>query len=48
MKEIGLTETPPGERSPDYLGRFVRDEIEKWAAPIKSSGASEDANAPSR
>jgi hypothetical protein len=24
--------------TPQYLGRFVKDEIEKWAAPIKASG----------
>ena len=26
--------------TPDYLGKFVKDEIEKWAAPIKASGVS--------
>jgi tripartite-type tricarboxylate transporter receptor subunit TctC len=25
--------------TPDYLGKFVKSEIEKWAAPIKASGA---------
>jgi len=24
--------------TPQYLGQFVRDEIQKWAAPIKASG----------
>jgi hypothetical protein len=28
----------PERRSPDYLARFVRSEIDKWAAPIKASG----------
>ncbi len=28
----------PARRSPEYLGQFVRSEIEKWAAPIKASG----------
>jgi tripartite-type tricarboxylate transporter receptor subunit TctC len=28
--------------TPEYLGRFVKDEITKWAAPIKASGASAD------
>lgn len=31
------------ERStPEYLGTFVKDEIAKWAVPIKASGASAD------
>ncbi len=28
--------------SPQYLGQFVKDEIVKWAAPIKASGATAD------
>ena len=24
--------------TPAYLGKFVKSEIEKWAAPIKASG----------
>ena len=27
-------------RTPEYLGKFVKSEIEKWAAPIKASGVS--------
>jgi hypothetical protein len=27
---------------PEYLGKFVASEIEKWAGPIKASGASAD------
>jgi hypothetical protein len=30
---------PPDERSPEYLARFVASEIERWAAPIRASGA---------
>jgi tripartite-type tricarboxylate transporter receptor subunit TctC len=26
--------------TPQYLGQFIKDEIEKWAAPIKASGES--------
>ena len=32
----------PERRTPDYLGKFVANEIDKWAAPIKASGAKED------
>src|SRR5437870_727949 len=42
MQEIGANVTAPKRRSPDYLQRFIASEIEKWAAPIKASGASID------
>jgi hypothetical protein len=29
-------------RSPAYLAKFVESEIDKWAAPIKASGATVD------
>jgi hypothetical protein len=28
--------------SPAYLARFMKSEIEKWAAPIRASGAQMD------
>jgi tripartite-type tricarboxylate transporter receptor subunit TctC len=28
--------------TPEYLGKFVKDEIAKWAVPIKASGATAD------
>ena len=28
--------------TPQYLGQFVKDEVEKWAAPIKASGVTVD------
>jgi tripartite-type tricarboxylate transporter receptor subunit TctC len=40
MQEIGADLVAPKRRSPDYLREFVESEIEKWAAPIKASGAS--------
>jgi tripartite-type tricarboxylate transporter receptor subunit TctC len=39
---IGASIVAPERRSPEYLGKFVRNEIEKWSAPIKASGASLD------
>jgi tripartite-type tricarboxylate transporter receptor subunit TctC len=38
LKEIGMTLVEQNRRSPEYLQKFVLDEIEKWAAPIKASG----------
>jgi tripartite-type tricarboxylate transporter receptor subunit TctC len=37
---IGVTIPPPERRTPEYLAKFVPSEIERWAAPIKASGAS--------
>jgi tripartite-type tricarboxylate transporter receptor subunit TctC len=39
---LGAMVVAPDRRSSDYLGKFVKSEIEKWAAPIKQSGASVD------
>jgi len=37
---LGAVIVPDDRATPDYLGTFVKSEIEKWAAPIKASGAS--------
>jgi tripartite-type tricarboxylate transporter receptor subunit TctC len=42
IKEIGGSMVAPERRSPEYLKRFVADEIAKWAAPIKASGIAMD------
>jgi tripartite-type tricarboxylate transporter receptor subunit TctC len=42
LKDIGATIVAPERRSSEYLGKFVASEIEKWAGPIKASGASVD------
>src|SRR5438094_3250285 len=42
MQEIGADLVTPERSSPDYLGKFVETEIEKWAGPIKASGVSMD------
>jgi tripartite-type tricarboxylate transporter receptor subunit TctC len=38
MLEIGITGVAPNRRSPEYLSRFVVDEIARWEGPIKSGG----------
>jgi len=39
LLKLGAVIPPPERRTPEYLGTFVRDEIAKWAGPIKASGA---------
>ncbi|QCI66474.1 Bug family tripartite tricarboxylate transporter substrate binding protein [Phreatobacter stygius] len=38
---LGAIMTVPERRGGPYLERFVRSEIDKWAAPIRASGVSE-------
>ncbi|MBN8920475.1 MAG: tripartite tricarboxylate transporter substrate binding protein BugD, partial [Rhizobiales bacterium] len=42
LEGMGVTVASPDRRSPEYMAKFVRSEIEKWAAPIKASGAQID------
>jgi tripartite-type tricarboxylate transporter receptor subunit TctC len=39
LEDLGLYVVAPEERSPGHLAAFVKSEIEKWAAPIRLSGA---------
>jgi tripartite-type tricarboxylate transporter receptor subunit TctC len=41
-KSIGVTIPPADRRTPEYLAKYVPSEIERWAGPIKASGASAD------
>jgi tripartite-type tricarboxylate transporter receptor subunit TctC len=42
LDDIGLEVPTPERRTPAYLTQFIRDEIKKWEAPVKASGASVD------
>jgi 3-polyprenyl-4-hydroxybenzoate decarboxylase len=42
LESLGAQIVPDNEATPQYLGSFVKSEIEKWAAPIKASGVSVD------
>jgi tripartite-type tricarboxylate transporter receptor subunit TctC len=42
LEGLGAVIVPDDRATPQYLGNFVKSEIEKWAAPIKASGASAD------
>ncbi len=39
---LGAQIVPDDRATPGYLGEFVKREIEKWAGPIKASGAQAD------
>jgi len=40
LAELGAQVVSDDRATPQYLGQFVKTEIEKWAAPIKASGVS--------
>jgi tripartite-type tricarboxylate transporter receptor subunit TctC len=42
LHDIGITGVAPERRSPEYLARFVVDEIARWATPIKANGLQVD------
>jgi len=39
LQKLGATIVSEDRTTPDYLGKFVKSEIDKWAGPIKASGA---------
>ncbi len=38
LNDIGATVVAPERRTPEYLQKFVENEIAKWAGPIKAAG----------
>jgi tripartite-type tricarboxylate transporter receptor subunit TctC len=42
FKQVGVVVTGKDRRSPEFLAKFVKSEIERWVAPIKASGVSLD------
>jgi tripartite-type tricarboxylate transporter receptor subunit TctC len=42
LEELGLEIVPPERRSPEYLAKFLTEEIERWAKPIRAAGISMD------
>jgi tripartite-type tricarboxylate transporter receptor subunit TctC len=42
MHEIGVTGVAPERRSPEYLAKFIEEEIARWEGPIKSGGLQVD------
>jgi tripartite-type tricarboxylate transporter receptor subunit TctC len=42
LEELGLEIVAPKRRSPDYLAKYLPEEIERWAKPIRQAGISAD------
>jgi tripartite-type tricarboxylate transporter receptor subunit TctC len=42
MLEIGVTGIAPERRTPEYLAKFVVEEVARWEGPIKSGGLQVD------
>src|SRR3954466_14955871 len=42
MLEMGVTGVAPDRRSPEYLAKFVEDEVARWEGPIKFGGLQVD------
>jgi tripartite-type tricarboxylate transporter receptor subunit TctC len=42
LEELGLEIVPPERRSPEYLAKYLPQEIERWAKPIREAGISAD------
>jgi tripartite-type tricarboxylate transporter receptor subunit TctC len=42
LEELGLEIVPPARRTPEYLAKFVPEEIERWAKPVREAGISAD------
>ena len=42
LEELGLEIVRPEHRTPEYLAKFLPEEIERWAKPIRAAGISAD------
>ncbi len=42
LEELGLTVVAPERRTPDYLARYVPQEIERWRKVVEAAGISAD------
>jgi tripartite-type tricarboxylate transporter receptor subunit TctC len=42
MHDIGVTGIAPERRSPEYLAKFVAEEVARWEGPIRSGGLQVD------
>jgi len=42
LEDLGLEIVPPERRSPEYLAKFLPEEIERWGKVIRAAGISAD------
>ena len=42
LLEIGVAGIAPERRSPEYLAKYVAEEVTRWEGPIKSAGLQVD------
>jgi len=42
LENLGLEIVPPERRSPEYLARYVPEEIERWGKVVRAAGISAD------
>jgi tripartite-type tricarboxylate transporter receptor subunit TctC len=42
LEKAGLNVALPERRNPDYLGKLVASELDKWGPPVRASGLSAD------
>ena len=42
LEALGAVIVPQDRATPEYLGQFLKSEIDKWAGPIKASGVTVD------
>jgi len=42
LEELGLDILPPEQRTPEYLAKYLPQEIERWGKVIKAAGISAD------
>jgi tripartite-type tricarboxylate transporter receptor subunit TctC len=42
LEALGLSITPPEQRSPEYLAKYLPQEIERWGKVIRAGAISMD------
>ena len=42
LEELGLEIVPPEQRTPEYLAKYLPQEVERWGKVIKAAGISVD------
>ena len=42
LQDLGLEILPPEQRSPEYLAKYLPQEVERWGKVIKAAGISAD------